>query len=144
MKKKIEAIPPPQPFLLTNKPPKNRQSMTACSLLRLLLRRMLYVTTHVTKEHFCKILWSKLRQGEVYKIVEYQIEIGRVRSGPGFKCRTHSLTYSEAQNSTLRLRGSKLQKFLVFYVYQCFLFANGAVPMIFKFSNYGTRSLPAN
>ena len=83
MKKKIESILPPQPFLLTNKPPKNRQSMTACSLLRLLLRRMLYVTTHVTKEHFCKILWSKLRQGEVYKIVEYRIEIGRVRSGPG-------------------------------------------------------------
>ena len=78
--------------------------MTECSLLHLLLLNTLFNHAEpkdVAKQRFCKIPLRKLRLREVAEIGEYRIEIGRVRYGH---------THSEGQHSSLRLRGSKLQK----------------------------------
>ena len=89
---------------------KNRQSMTACSLLQLLLLRIPHVTTLGPKMWLSNISVKyseeKSVSEEVSKIGECRIEIGRVRCGLGFHCYTHS----EGQHSNLRRRDSKLQK----------------------------------
>ena len=92
---------------------KNCQFMTACSLLRLLLLKIPYLTTLGPKMELSNIsvkYSEEIFVSGVSKIGEYRIEICRVRCGLGFYCYTHSLTYSEGQHSRLHLRGSKLQK----------------------------------
>ena len=71
--------------------------MTACSLLHLLLLIIVYLTMpkDLTKQHFCNYSEENSVSGEVSKIEEYQIKIGRVRCGIGFCCYTYSHTHSE-------------------------------------------------
>ena len=79
---------------------KNRQSITARSLLRLLLLRMSYLTTLGPKMWLINISVKYSEQnsvsGEVSKIGKHRIKIGRVRWGLGLYCYTHSVTQKES------------------------------------------------
>ena len=91
---------------------KHRQSITACSLLLLLLLRISYYfigPNDVTKQHFCEILWRKLCLRGSFKD-RGTLDRNRQSLLRDRILLLHSLTHWEGQHNSCRLRSRKLQK----------------------------------